>query len=434
MRPRKGPMGPHSLSGGAKASKVRIIGGGLTGLLAALQAHDLGVRDIELHDRFDQLGGHALPRQDHGLEIRECDLAFGSAADAARHLLESHGVPFEDVESRTGSVTAAGDDLRFTKDFAGPALRTRDLTLGPILGHSLADRIRAYPHEIAQPLARYSQWRLGAWLDEVHADTARALGMHRVFPLGPDVVEVAAAKRADPRLDGLYGLPAPLWGRLQSLSAGVPKDGLAPFFMRIRQALGRLGVRVVTPSFLAPHTALGARAPDEVVVWAGDPRPLFKAVGLEAPKPEAHSLVTYILKVRYGGPVPLEVRNFTAQGAVTRLRLYETRGQVLMAAECLSEVRGCDLIREIHRLMAGFHGASLHLGETLAVRMEPRWDILSVDTAKSLVRLRAALARSQGGAFIAPLWEVQDVTARHEALTLAMANALQVAPASARAA
>ncbi|WP_304167402.1 FAD/NAD(P)-binding protein [Phenylobacterium aquaticum] len=427
-------MGPHSLTGGAKASKVRIIGGGLTGLLAAFQAHDLGVRDIELHDRFDQLGGHALPRQDHGLEIRECDLAFGSAADPARRLLESHGVPFEDVESRTGSVTASGDDLQFTKDFGGPALRTRDLGLGQILGHSLADRIRAYPHDIAQPLAKFCQWRLGAWLDEVHADTARALGMHRVFPLGPEVVDVAGFKRADPRHDAFYGVPAPLWGRLQSLSAGVPKDGLAPFFLRIRQALGRIGVRVVTPSFLAPHAALNGRAPDEVVVWAADPRPLFKPVGLEAPKPEAHSLVTYILKVRYGGPVPLDVRNFTAQGAVTRLRLYETRGQVLLAAECLSEVRGCDLTREIHKLMAGFNGASLQLGETLAVRMEPRWDILSVDTARSLVRLRAALARSQGGAFIAPLWEVQDPAARHEALTLALRDSLQAAPARAAAA
>jgi len=427
-------MGPHSLRGGAKASKVRIIGGGLTGLLAAFQAHEMGLRDITLHDRFDQLGGHAVPRQDHGLEIRECDLAFGSAGDSARRLLESQGVAFEDVESRTGSVTAAGDDLQFTRDFGGPALRTRALDLGPVLGHSLADRIRAYPHDIAQPLARFCQWRLGAWLDEVHADTARALGMHRVFPLGPEIVEIAAAKRADARQDSLYGLPAPLWGRLQSLSAGVPKDGLAPFFLRIRQALGRLGVRIVTPSFVAPHAALEGRDPDEVVVWAADPRPLFKPMGIEAPKPEAHSLVTYILKVRYAGPTPLEVRNFTAQGAVTRLRLYETRGQVLLAAECLTEVRGCDLTREIHRLMAGFHGASLQLGETLAVRMEPRWDILSTDTAKALVRLRGALSRAQGGGFIAPLWEVPDVAARHEALTLALTAALQVAPPAAAAA
>lgn len=427
-------MAPYSLTGGAKASKVRIIGGGLTGLLAAFQAHEMGVRDIELHDRFDHLGGHALPRQDHGLEIRECDLAFGSAGDTARRLLESHGVPFEDVENRTGSVTAAGDDLQFTRDFAGPALRTRDLALGPLLGHSLADRIRAYPHDIAQPLAKFCQWRLGAWLDEVHADTARALGMHRVFPLGPEIVEIAAAKRADARHDSLYGLPAPLWGRLQSLSAGVPKDGLAPFFIRIRQALDRIGVRVATASFLAPHAALNGRASDEVVVWAADPRPLFKPMGIEAPKPEAHGLITYILKVRYAGPTPLEVRNFTAQGAVNRLRLYETRGQVLLAAECLSEVRGCDLTREIHRLMAGFGGASLHLGETLAVRMEPRWDILSVDTAKSLVRLRAALARSQGGSFIAPLWEVADQAVRHEALAMSMADALQGATPAAAAA
>lgn len=423
-------MGQHVRVGGPKLPKVRIIGGGLTGVLAAFQAHELGVRDIELHDRFDQLGGQAVPRQDHGLELRERDLTFGSAADPVRRLLESHGVPFEDIENRKGAVTACNGDLTYTRDFNGPALRTRDLGLSPLAGDSLADRIRAYPTDIAQALSRICQWRLGAWLDEVHADTAAAIGVSRVFPVGPEIVEIAGLKRADTNHDALYGIPAPLWGRLQSLGASTPKDGLGPFFMRLRQALVRLGVTLTAPSFVSPHAALAGRGADEVVVWAADPRPLFKPFDLEAPKPEAHSLVTYILKVRYAGHPPLEVRNFTAQGAVTRLRLYETRGQVLLAAECLTETRDTDLRREIHRLMAGFGGAGLSLGETLAIRMEPRWDILSLDAARKLTHLRKALTRSEGAAFVAPRWEEQDVAARHAALTLDLAQALQVsAPA-----
>lgn len=427
-------MGQHVRAGGPQLPKVRIIGGGLTGLLAAFQAHEMGARDIELHDRFDQLGGQAVPRQDHGLELRERDLTFGSAADPVRRLLEAHGVPFEDIEHRRGSVTACGDDLTYTRDFNGPALRARALALGPVSGDSLADRIRAYPAEIAHALSRICQWRLGAWLDEVHADTAAAIGVSRVFPVGPEVVEVAGFKRADPTHDALYGIPAPLWGRLQSLSASTPRDGLAPFFQRLRQTLTRLGVTITTPSFVSPHAALVGRDPGEVVVWAADPRPLFKPFDLEPPKPEAHSLVTYILKARYAGHPPLEVRNFTAQGSIVRLRLYETRGQVLLAAECLAETCDTDLRRETHRLMAGFGGAGLQLGETLAVRMEPRWDILSLDAARKLERLRAALARSEGAGFVAPRWEQQDVTARHAVLTLDLAQALQIAPAATRAA
>lgn len=423
-------MGQDVRVGGLKRPKVRIIGGGLTGVLAAFQAHDLGARDIELCDRFDQLGGQAIPRQDHGLELRERDLVFGSAADPVRRLLEGHGLAFEDIENRKGSVTACHGDLTYTRDFPGPALRARDLELGPVTGDSLADRLRAYPADIAQSLSRICQWRLGAWLDEIHADTAAAIGVSRVFPVGPEVVEIAGRKRACPTHDALYGIPAPLWGRLQSLGASAPRDGLAPFFLRLRQALVRLGVTITTPAFVSPHAALEGRGADEIVVWAADPRPLFKPFDLEPPKPEANSLVTYILKVRYAGHPPLEVRNFTAQGAVTRLRLYETRGQVLLAAECLTETSDTDLRRELHRLMAGFGGASLQLGETLAVRMEPRWDILTLDAAQKLNRLRKALARSQGAAFVAPRWEDQDPSARHAALTLDLAQALQVpAPA-----
>lgn len=423
-------MGQDVRVGSQKLPKVRIIGGGLTGVLAAFQAHELGARDIELHDRFDQLGGQAVPRQDHGLELRERDLIFGSAADPVRRLLESHGLAFEDIEHRQGSVTACNGDLTYTRDFNGPALRARELTLSTVAGDSLADRIRAYPADIAQALSRICQWRLGSWLDEIHADTAKAIGVARVFPVGPEVVEIAGLKRADPACDSLYGIPAPLWGRLQSLGASTPKDGLAPFFLRLRQALTRIGVTVTSPSFISPHAALKGRAADEVVVWAADPRPLFKPFDLEAPKPEAHSLVTYILKVRYAGHPPLEVRNFTAQGAVARMRLYETRGQVLLAAECLTETSDTDLRREIHRLMAGFGGAGLTLGETLAIRMEPRWEILSLDAARKLARLRKALARSEGAAFVAPRWEEQDISARHAALTLDLANALQAqAPA-----
>lgn len=419
-------MGQDVRVGGPKLPKVRIIGGGLTGVLAAIQAHEMGARDITLHDRFDQLGGQVVPRQDHGLELRERDLTFGSAADPVRRLLEGHGLPFEEVENRKGAVTACNGDLTYTRDFNGPALRARDLGLGPVAGDSLADRIRAYPSDIAQALSRICQWRLSAWLDEIHADTAAAVGVARVFPVGPEIVEIAGLKRADPVHDSLYGIPAPLWGRLQSLGASTPKDGLAPFFMRLRQALARLGVTITAPSFVSPHAALDGRATDEVVVWAADPRPLFKPFDLQAPKPEAHSLVTYILKVRYAGHPPLEVSNFTAQGAVTRLRLYETRGQVLLAAECLTEISDNDLRREIHRLMAGFGGASLTLGETLAIRMEPRWDILTVEAAHKLAHLRKALARSEGAAFVAPRWEERDVAARHAALTLDLAQALQV--------
>jgi hypothetical protein len=405
--------------------KVRIIGGGLTGLICAFEAHRLGARDIELCEAWDQLGGTAWPRQAHGLELRETHLKFAGPGDPVRELLAANGLAFEEVENRCGAVSPApGDDLTHQRDFPGPALWARDLTLGEVAGESLADRLRAYPDDIRGPLARYCQWRLGAWLDEVHGAAARALGVDRVYPVGTDVAELAGRKRADPIADGLYGLPASMWGRLPSLTASLPRDGARAFVVQAHQALLRLGVSVRTGVLIAPGAVLDT--PGEITVWAADPTPLFKPLNLEAPAPQPRRAVTYVFKVRYAGQAPLALRNFTTEGAVAEIRLYESRGQALLAAECVAETSDADLRRELHRLTAGFFAGSLVLGETVSVRIEPRWDCPSMDAVRRLRALRAALAMTQGPAFIAPEWEAPRLEDRLADLNGKLVRAMDI--------
>ena len=408
------------------ASKVRIIGGGLTGILAAFEAHRLGARDIELHERHEQLGGQAWPRQFHSLEVREAAVSFGPPGDPIRALLEANGLAFEDFENPRGAVSPApGRDITHQRDFPGPALRTRDTRLGPVAGESLADRLRAYPSDIGHALAHYCQWALGGWLDQVHESAAETLGMRRVYPLGTDIADLAAQKRACPVADDLYGIPASLWGRLTNLTAAAPRDGLQALMMRAHQALIRLGVKVSVVDMASPHAALKGRAPGEILVWAAEPAALFKPMGLTAPDQTPRRMVTYVFKARYGHAAPVEVRNFTAEGVVSTLRLYDSRGQALIAADCVAEIADSELRREIHRLMAGFCGASLQLGETIGMGMAPRWDCPSTETVNALRALRATLSHSEGAAFVTPIWENPRPAERHAALSQALATALQ---------
>lgn len=407
-------------------TKIRIIGGGLTGMLAAFEAHRLGARDIELHERHEQLGGQAWPRQFHGLEVRETPLAFGAPGDPIRTLFETNGLAFEDFENHRGAVSPApGRDIAHIRDFPGPALRARDLTLSPLQGESLADRLRAYPSDISHALSAYCQWSLGAWLDEIHADAAVALGVDRVYPIGADIADLAAMKRADPVADSLYGIPAPLWGRLANLTASTPRDGIQAFLMRAHQALVRLGVKVCATQMVAPHAVLDGRDPGEIVVWAAEPAALFRPLGLTAPTGAPRRMASYVFKARYGAAAPVEVRNFTAQGAIATLRFYESRGQSLVAADCIAEIGDSELRREIHRLMAGFCGSSLQLGESVGMAITPRWDCPTVDTVQKLKALRTTLARTQGPTFVAPVWEAQRPTDRLAALSQSLAGALQ---------
>src|SRR6185503_20163770 len=103
-------------------SRVRIVGGGLTGILAAFQAHRLGARHIELYERFDQLGGVALPQVSGGREMREGCVYFGPQGDTIRSLLEDHGAEFEDFDNRFGSVSPGSSNPVHVQNFGGPAL------------------------------------------------------------------------------------------------------------------------------------------------------------------------------------------------------------------------------------------------------------------------------------------------------------------------
>lgn len=387
--------------------KVRIVGGGLTGILAAFEAHRLGFRDIELHERFDLLGGAALPRVASGLEVREQPIAFGPPGDPMRSLLEGYGLAFDDVENRFGSVSPLpSGDLAIAHDFAGPSLRTPTLRLGTPAGDTLADRLRCYPEDIAQALARYCQWRLGgAWLDEIHASAAGPLGISRVHPIGPETVDVARLKKSDPHYDGFYGIPRDLWGRLQNTVLAQPRGGLAAFFSACGRELVRAGVTIHTQSLVSPRQAQLERNEGDVLVWACDPTALFKPLEIPAPTVRPQTVATYVFKARYFGPAPFRVCNFTTDGGVFRAHLYESRGQVMLAAECVRETPDNDLRREIHRLMSPFGGSSLALQELVSVGVTPRWGCHTVETVTALRRLRAAASRGFDGGFVSCGWE-----------------------------
>ncbi len=407
--------------------KLRIVGGGLTGVLAALQAHALGWREIELHERFGELGGSDLPRLDHGLELRGRPRLFGGPGDPVRALLEAYGLAFEDAENRSGSVnpTPCGD-VAVVHDFAGPALRARQIALSPPTGDSLADRLRAYPDDIAQPLTRYLQWRLGAWLDEIDAAAAMELGVDQVFPTGGDVAELALARRACPLHGQLYAIPRALCGRLDDTLVGSPCGGFTGLFAGAHRALERMGVSVRLNSLVAPGQALADHAPGETLVWTADSTPLFALAGLEPPAQVGRSLSAHVFKARYAGPVPFTLRNFTAQGVVCEIHLYESRGQVLLTARCVAEATDADLRREIHRLMSSFGGASLQLGEQMLSTVGPQESCLTTEGARQLKAMTIGLKRRFDAGFVDAGWGCGRETERLARLAAALDPAREI--------
>ena len=181
------------------SDSVRIVGGGLTGILAAFEAHRLGWRDITIQERFDSLGGVARPKVVHGQEMRDGCVYFGGPGDPIVETLSAHGARFETFNNRFGSVSldAHGRPV-FTRDFGGPAVDCAAGRIGKPASESLASRIAAYPEPIAARLEAYCRWHLEADLDTVHGEAAIPLAVNRVFPAAADLTELARLKATNP--------------------------------------------------------------------------------------------------------------------------------------------------------------------------------------------------------------------------------------------
>lgn len=401
---------------------VKIVGGGLTGILAAFQAHALGAREITLYERFEALGGVALPKKQHGVELRDGCIYFGPRGDAMRALLESHGCEFEDFDNRFASVAPGGV---VADDFGGPSLATRDFKLRPGPLSSLDARIANYPADIEAPLRAYCEWHLGtADLAAVHESAAIPLAINRVFPIGADIDSLAAMKRADPLYDELYGIPRHMWGHLRNVTASLPAGGFKALFEHCRRALEGLGVRVLDTALVSPRQAMVEHTDREVLVWAANPTPLFKPAGLPTPPLLRKTFATYVYQVRWAGPLPFYVQNFTAQGSVFRLYFYESGGRALMAAECVEECGDADLRREVHRLMDAIDDGALSIRDMVGVSVQPRWIYHSVASMDALKDLRAAFQRQMGAGFVAGAWEPYSKAEKFAEVNAALETAL----------
>jgi hypothetical protein len=425
-----------SRGAGKAMTRVRIVGGGLGGVIAAFEAHRLGYRDIELHERSGRLGGKALPRVDHGVEIRDIDLRFAAANDPVRDLLAWHGVAFDTVAAGCGSVSPAPDGGGvFIEDFDGPAVPCRGLALDEPAGETLADRIRAYPVQLQPMLSRYAQWRVGDWIDEAHASAAEVLGMARVYPVGADVSTLGDLRRTDRLYDALYAAPPPLGGR-PAAAAALPRDGFAAMFETCRRRLEALDVVIRDTSLVSPQEALQTCGPEDVVVWTADAAPLYRAAGVPAPRPARRLRAAYVFKAEFGRPAPFHIANFTATGVVARIFTYQSRGQTLLCAECVAESPDGDLRREIQRLAAGFGGEALVLRDQVAASVRSA-ETPTLDGVRARRALEREVERLTGGALILATRRPGEAVVDHAALSAALACALegeaQAAPAARRA-
>lgn len=360
-------------------SKVRIVGGGVLGAAAALEAHRLGAREIVLHAPSCVVA----PLVD-GLELREDCILFGDSDDPLRRLLEWNGAPFESFELACGSLHAtARGEATALHGFSAPD--APGVTPGA-RAETLHQRLHALPESFAAQLTAYSQRRLRAWLDRVDASAADMLGLDEAVTPG-----------------------------VGSQAVSLPRGGFRALAVALRRALDNLGVEWVDaqpprrPARLNQH---------EVLVWTADPELLLP--GGSRPFTTPDRTVSHVFRARFAGPRPFVVRNYSAAGSVFALYVYETRGETLVSAVCVQDATECAVRAEAQAMLDAFSGEPARVGEHLAARSRTRGLALTLEARRCL----EDVARRNGPAFVGGAWTRATLSARFAEVSQGLAHAL----------
>ena len=144
-----------------------------------------------------------------------------------------------------------------------------------------------------------------ALVEKARAQIAAALGAEGadiVFTSGATEAAALALDRA--RLVGPGESAPPGF----ALRGAIPREGLSGLFAASGRALARLGAQIELGVLVSPREASLDREPDEVIVWAADPTPLFDLAALRRPAAVAERVASYVFRADIAAPRPLNGR------------------------------------------------------------------------------------------------------------------------------
>jgi len=334
----------------ASNERCLVVGGGLTGCVSALLLAERGAT-VTLCESAAQLGGvlrdHVNAGERYFASCQYLSVAepwFQRLPAAVRRLC----VEFEHTY---GSVTEFREHAVATRDMAMPVFPPEAFALdelAPTLDNgTLHSRLAFYPASVGQSLRDWAA-RHGIDPGAVCGENAIALQMSRVHPAGQDHA-VAAFKR-HPASDAMLALP--LKRRLpgRSVRAALPANGFDAFFDTLEQSMILEGIRIRkgTPvklhgrgagiDFLSRSERLGEV---DTVVWASNPNPLLKGLGLQSLGNVHARSQTHLYDLGSAGTSwgTEYYQVFSDRTDVNRLFTYTLGGRARMTVECLADGR-----------------------------------------------------------------------------------------------
>ena len=229
---------------------VAIVGGGITGCIAALECADRG-HTVDLFEMGSELGGimrdvvHQKTHYFNGCHYFDRGTPW---FEAIRPRLKCE---FVDFVHEYGSFTDMLGQRRSHDDFAQPLFGGPTPSFDAHASFAtVGDRLNAYPPAIARALREWSQGFGNP--DALHAGCINAMQLGRVF-FDDDVAGMVREKANNPVADELLGLPRTVRDPDTTKAFGsLPPGGHDRFFEALRDLLQSVGVRQHLSTPVAP--------------------------------------------------------------------------------------------------------------------------------------------------------------------------------------
>ena len=267
--------------------KIAIVGGGITGCVAALYAAKKNF-DVHLIEKDKKLGGILQDvSYNKNNYFRACQY-LNPWAQWYKNIL-SEELDLVNFDHQKGTFTEIFNEETLHEDIAGPVLKDNlkmDNKVNIDLNNaSLTERLQVYPEIVSSNMQKwFKSFKINPDLLSNKSATAFAVG--RIFFRG-NVNEIKVQKNNSKKLDDLLGLTRDEIG-LKNIEASIPRFGYDKFFEKFYDSLKKNNVKIYLSTVVKPiwnkkvlKLKFGKNEfIPEKVIWTGNPTGLIKNYGL----------------------------------------------------------------------------------------------------------------------------------------------------------
>jgi hypothetical protein len=319
--------------------KVTIVGGGITGCIAALHSARMG-HEVTLFEKSKDLGGVLLDfKIDDELYFNGCQYLESGSVEQIGNLDEFYSFPHE-----YGSITSLGNSqLRILDDCAQPSLDGNiKINDSHIINQSAFQRLSSYG-EVTKELVKWAQ----GFGDLRQLDWRCLIPMQISRIYFPDDPSIEKLKIENPIADELLAIPRRKRGIFVE-QAWLPKSGFSLLFLKLETTMRKHSIKIhrnspVKIDYLNNNCLISSRAKNistDIVVWTANPTPLFSRLygnRLDTPGVNVKILIGDLKKDLNIISLPYYWQIFDISSCIFRLYVYELEGCLRFTAEAFNE-------------------------------------------------------------------------------------------------